>query len=74
MLTEAVFPFYLVHQTIIVVTAFALMGLGLSILAESLILVAATIAGCLAFYLIGRRIGPLRPLIGLRGTASRKTA
>jgi hypothetical protein len=74
MLTEAVFPFYLVHQTIIVVTAFALMGLGLSILAESLILVAATIVGCFAFYLIGRRIGPLRPLIGLRGTASRKTA
>jgi len=65
-LTEAVFPFYLVHQTVIVVAAFALADAGLGIVAESVVLVAATVAGCLAFYLVGRRIGPLRPLIGLR--------
>jgi hypothetical protein len=66
MLTEAVFPFYLIHQTIIVVVAWALGSAGLGALANFLVLVGATVAGCWAFYLIGRAIGPLRPLIGLR--------
>jgi hypothetical protein len=66
MLTEAVFPFYLVHQTVIVVVAFWLRGAGLSMAAESVVLVAATVAGCAIFYFVGRQIGPLRPLIGLR--------
>lgn len=66
MLTEAVFPFYLIHQTVIVVVAYWLRGAGLSMPAESALLVTATIGGCAGFYLVGRRIGPLRPLIGLR--------
>ena len=66
MLTEAVFPFYIIHQTIIVVVMFWLMNLGLPRWAEFAILVAATVAGCWAFYLIGRGIRPLRPFIGLR--------
>ncbi|MGP7795848.1 acyltransferase family protein [Sphingomonas sp. CLY1604] len=66
MLTEAVFPFYLVHQTIIVVVAYWLMPAGLPGGAEFAVLVAATVAGCLLFYQLGRRIAWLRPLIGLR--------
>lgn len=66
MLTEAVFPFYLVHQTIIVVVAWALIPADLGTVANSAILIVATIAGCWAFYLAGRSIEPLRPLIGLR--------
>jgi len=66
MLTEAVFPFYLIHQTVIVVIAWALTSAGLGMLANFVILVLATVAGCWAFYLVGRRIAPLRPLIGLR--------
>ncbi len=66
MLTEAVFPFYLVHQTIIVLVAYWLIPASLPGGAEFAILVAATVAGCWAFYLTGRRIGLLRPLIGLR--------
>lgn len=66
LLTEAVFPFYLVHQTIIVVVAYWLIPANLAGGAEFAILVAATVAGCWAFYLIGRRIPLLRPLIGLR--------
>lgn len=66
MLTEAVFPFYLVHQTVIVVVAYWLLPLGLPGSAEFAILIVATVAGCAAFYLIGRRISWLRPLIGLR--------
>ncbi|MCU6456070.1 acyltransferase family protein [Sphingomonas sp. A2-49] len=66
MLTEAVFPFYLVHQTIIVLVAYWLTPAGLPGGAEFAVLVAATVAGCWLFYLAGRRIAPLRPLIGLR--------
>ena len=66
MLTEAVFPFYLIHQTIIVVVAWALTSAGLGMATNFAILVAATVAGCWAFYLGGRAVAPLRPLIGLR--------
>ena len=66
MLTEAVFPFYIIHQTIIVVVMFWLLPLGLSGNAEFAILVAATVAGCWAFYLGGRAVPLLRPLISLR--------
>lgn len=66
MLTEAVFPFYLIHQTIIVVAMWAILPAGLPGWAEFAILVAATVAGCWAFYLVGRAIPALRPLIGLR--------
>ncbi len=66
MLTEAVFPFYIIHQTIIVGVEGALLRFRLPAIAEFAILVAATVAGCWLFYLVGRRIGWLRPLIGLR--------
>lgn len=66
MLTEAVFPFYLIHQTVIIVVEYWLKPLGIGPVAEFVILVPATVAGCWAFYLIGREIGWLRPLIGLR--------
>jgi glucan biosynthesis protein C len=65
-LTEAVFPFYMIHQTIIVGVEGALLPFRLPPLAEFALLVVATIGGCWLFYLIGRRIGWLRPLIGLR--------
>lgn len=73
MLTEAVFPFYIIHQTVIVVVAWWLIGLGLSTWLDAVILVAATAGGCWAFYLAGRSIGPLRPLVGLRRHVSRRT-
>ncbi|WP_019515462.1 acyltransferase family protein [Sphingomonas sp. Mn802worker] len=73
MLTEAVFPFYIIHQTLIVMVGWWLRSAGLPMLADFLILVAATVAGCWAFYLIGRRIPLVRPLIGLRRHASRRT-
>jgi len=66
MLTEAVFPFYMIHQTIIVGVEGAMLPLRLPPFVEFAVLVVATIGGCWLFYLIGRRIGWLRPLIGLR--------
>ena len=65
-LAEAVFPFYLIHQTLIVVVAYWLRPLALPGVAQFAILTVATVAGCWAFYLAGRRIAWLRPLIGLR--------
>lgn len=64
-LAEAVFPFYIVHQTIVILVGFWISQFALGAPVEFLILIAATVVGCWAFYLIGREIGPLRPLIGL---------
>jgi hypothetical protein len=66
MLAEAVFPFYIIHQTVIVVVGYWLLSTPTTGLERFLILVAATAAGCWAFYLVGRTIEPLRPLIGLK--------
>lgn len=66
MLTEAVFPFYLIHQTAIVLVEYWIRPLRLGVAVEFGILVAATIAACWAFYLIGRELNWLRPLIGLK--------
>jgi glucan biosynthesis protein C len=71
-LTEAVFPFYLIHQTVIILVEYWLKPLGIGPVAEFAILVPATVAGCWAFYLIGREIGWLRPLIGLRRRVPRQ--
>jgi glucans biosynthesis protein C len=65
-LTEAVFPFYIIHQTVIVVVMYWLLPAGLSGWAEFAILVAATVVGCILFYRVGRAVPPLRPLVGLR--------
>ncbi|MET4898093.1 acyltransferase [Sphingomonadaceae bacterium jetA1] len=68
-LTEAVFPFYLIHQTIIVLVAFALRSAGWPLWCDALVLIAATVTGCWLFYAIGQRIAWARPLIGLRPRA-----
>jgi hypothetical protein len=44
----------------------AILPAGLPGWAEFAVLVAATIGGCWLFYVVGRAIPPLRPLIGLR--------
>jgi len=65
-LNEAVFPFYVIHQTVIVVTGYWLVGRGIPPGVQFVVLVTATAAGCWAFYLVGRTITPLRLFIGLR--------
>lgn len=68
-LTEAIFPYYIAHQTIIVLVAFWLRPFGFDNAAMFAILSAATIAGCVLFYEVARRSGPLRPLFGLKRDA-----
>ena len=73
-LTEAVFPFYIVHQTIIVGVEGGLLPFALPRIVEFCVLLVTTVAGCWAFYAVGRRIGWLRPLIGLRPQPKALTA
>ncbi len=65
-LTEAIFPYYIAHQTIIVLAGYWLMPLQLGAAREFAIILAATAAGCALTYEIGKRVAWLRPLIGLR--------
>ncbi|WP_380873735.1 acyltransferase [Sphingomonas sp. DBB INV C78] len=64
-LTQAVFPVYLIHQTLIVLIGWWLVRHHWGAAAEFIILIVGTAIGCWLFYEGGRRIGPLRPLIGL---------
>jgi peptidoglycan/LPS O-acetylase OafA/YrhL len=65
-LTAAIFPFYILHQTVIVVAGHTLTPLGLPAWAEGVILVGVTVAACCGGYEIVRRVAWLRPLFGLR--------
>jgi len=65
-LTDAVFPYYIVHQTAIILIAHQLKGLGLTAPVEATIVVAGTVASCALTYEIVRRVRVLRPLFGLK--------
>jgi glucan biosynthesis protein C len=64
-LTQAIFPFYLIHQTIIVVAGHYLDEIQLPLPIEAPLLVAITMAGCWLFYDLGRRAPLLRIWMGL---------
>jgi hypothetical protein len=64
-LTTAIFPFYILHQTVIVVAAHALKPVDLPPATEGALLVLVTAATCLLGYEAIRRAGVLRPLFGL---------
>jgi len=65
-LTVAVFPLYILHQTITVVTGYYLTHLKLPLALEAGLLVAITFGGVFAGYELVRRIRPLRPFFGLK--------
>lgn len=65
-LTEAIFPYYILHQTITVVAGYALSGLGLGVWTEFFLLVLMTAAGCVLGFELVRRIAVLRPVMGLK--------
>ena len=65
MLTQAIFPFYLIHQTIIVVAGFHLDDLQLPLWIEAPLLLGVTALGCWLFYELGRLVPPLRVWVGL---------
>jgi hypothetical protein len=65
-LTDAIFPYYIVHQTAIIMIAHALQGSGLSAGAEASVVIGGTAIACIATYEIVRRFAWLRPLFGLK--------
>jgi hypothetical protein len=64
-LTEAVFPLYLVHQTILIAAAVALRSLALPAGPEAALIVALTFGGGIAAWQVARRVRGLRPWMGL---------
>lgn len=65
-LSVGVFPFYIVHQTVIIVAAWYLMPLRLPLGVEVLLVIAATFAACFLAYEVARRLGWLGLLLGVR--------
>jgi len=65
-LTQAVFPCYLAHQTILVAAVWMIRPLNLPAVVEAPLLVTVTIGGCIAVYEGVRRINLIRPLWGLK--------
>ncbi|MFK7889088.1 MAG: acyltransferase family protein [Gammaproteobacteria bacterium] len=64
--TAAVFPWYILHQSITVTVGYELSALSLGPVVEPLLVVGLTILGCALLYeFVLRRSGPLRPLFGL---------
>ncbi len=72
-LTVAVFPFYIAHQTVIVVAGYHLKALRLPALAEAGLLIAITALGCWLTFELARRSDWLRPVFGL-GPRERRSA
>ncbi len=68
-LTQAIFPFYLAHQTIIIVAGHYLDPLHMSLMVETPLLIGVTALGCWIFFDLGRRVPPLRVWIGLPSKA-----
>ena len=65
-LTQAVFPCYLAHQTLLVAAAHLTKQAGLPVAVEAPLLILVTLGGSLLVYEIVRRIDPIRPLWGLK--------
>jgi glucan biosynthesis protein C len=74
---DAVYPWYVLHQTIIVVAGYWLSRLALGPVAEPVLLIVATIGGCALLHeFVIRRSRVLRPLFGMKplGTARADSA
>jgi glucan biosynthesis protein C len=67
---EAVYPWYVLHQSLLLFFAWQLIPLGLGPMAEPALILACTIGGCALLHeCLIRRVRWLRPLFGLETTA-----
>jgi hypothetical protein len=73
-LTSAIFCYYVLHQTIIVVAGYYLTGLQLGAMPEFLLLMLVTVAGCAGGYELIRRIPGLGILMGVRQSSGFRVA
>lgn len=65
-LTEAIFPYYIAHQTIIVAAGFWLKQVGAQPELAFGVILLTTILGCALTYEVARRVNWMRPLLGLK--------
>jgi hypothetical protein len=73
--TEAVYPWYVLHQSLIVPLAFVLIPLRLGPVLEPALVLLGTVAGCLLLHEFAiRRSNWLRPLFGLKRQSVRVRA
>jgi hypothetical protein len=69
---EAVYPWYVLHQSLLLLFAWRLMPLGLGPVVEPVLIVLATVGGCALLHeCVIRRVRWLRPLFGLDAAPSR---
>ncbi|MES2097479.1 MAG: acyltransferase family protein [Pseudomonadota bacterium] len=71
-LAEAVFPLYIAHHPAIILLAWFTLPLGFNPFVEFALLLSGTFSFAVAFYLIGRQVSWLRPLIGLSPRSDRR--
>ena len=64
--TQAVYAFYIIHQTVTIVTVYLLLPCSASYWVKLPIVIAATVLVTWASYEVIRHVGWLRPLFGLR--------
>lgn len=69
----AILPWYMLHQTLIIVFAWWLKPLALPLGFEAPVLLALTVAGCLGGYAVIRRVSVLRWLCGMSVGKGRET-
>jgi hypothetical protein len=63
---EAVFPWYVLHQSLTVLIAYWIVPLRWPAAWEAITVLVGTVAGCWIGFEVIRRIGWLRPLFGMR--------
>jgi len=64
--SDAVYPFYILHQTIIIVLAYNLAPMALGPVIEPVAVILLTIALCFVCFEIIRRVDVLKPLFGVK--------
>ncbi len=72
LLNCAVFPFYLLHQSVIIGLAFYLSKLQLGGFVEPLLILSLTFIICWLVFIVARRVDLLSPLLGIRVTGKYK--
>lgn len=70
--TESVYPWYMLHQSLIIGIAYWLIPYKLGPVLEPLLVLAGTVGGCYAISEIVKRIGWLRPCFGLKARRQQK--
>ena len=63
---EAVYPWYMLHQSLIVLAAYWLVDRKLGAALEATMVLLITVIGCWLIFAVVRRVGFLRPLFGMK--------